>query len=219
MQTELEQLFTDRGNSMSVTAGFNSMMKPKNVEDRLNALIRLIAHMNVIKALIDKKRPVLQMLRSFVNMKIENGILGSEIKPACKAGCSACCHQVVTATQDEINEIVELVPTHLHERLAKQAVDIVTHPGAKRTGYALRLGKVDSACVFLGLKGECTIYEKRPLACRLVLARRAEECDPFVETDKSKNTLGVFDAEVAVSAYINVVGVREMQVQLMEKVQ
>ena len=72
---------------------------------------------------------------------------------ACRRGCSACCHQHVTA------HAVELFAIARRLRGQRQVV-----PAAGR------------ACAMLGASGECTVHADRPFACRMFVSTDALAC-------------------------------------------
>lgn len=73
---------------------------------------------------------------------------------ACKAGCSHCCHTPVALTQQEAHLIGELIGRE---------------PLKPQLGPVLRpkVASYNNPCVFLK-EGRCSIYEARPLSCRLL---------------------------------------------------
>jgi Fe-S-cluster containining protein len=73
---------------------------------------------------------------------------------ACKAGCSHCCYAAVLlphAEAEGIGRRIRREPAKAKKR--KNAHDV-------RWGY-------DNPCVFLGDDERCTIYENRPMVCRV----------------------------------------------------
>lgn len=74
---------------------------------------------------------------------------------ACKRGCNHCCHTCVLVTQDEADVI--------GKRIGRKAVQI--DPPGRTRGDGFDYG-YHNPCTFL-VDGECSIYENRPLACRL----------------------------------------------------
>jgi Fe-S-cluster containining protein len=73
---------------------------------------------------------------------------------ACKAGCSHCCYAAVLlphAEAEVIGRRIRREPAKAKKR--KNAHDV-------RWGY-------DNPCVFLGDDERCTIYENRPMVCRV----------------------------------------------------
>lgn len=75
----------------------------------------------------------------------------------CKRGCSHCCHIQVLVTQDEADVI--------GKRIGRKAA-YVKPPGRGRKDVAGFDTGYHNPCTFL-VDGECSIYENRPLPCRL----------------------------------------------------
>lgn len=110
-------------------------------------------------------------------LRQEAAILGQAMAPIspCRAGCSHCCYQGVTLAEDEarvigkaigrkvaepapgrvlnVNDLLQGTPEESAERMAKQRQWTVDEFNGK-------------ACTFLR-DGACSIYEHRPIACRL----------------------------------------------------
>lgn len=85
----------------------------------------------------------------------------------CRRGCSFCCYQFVTLTVPEAKELAPLVKKERLHRIQGQR-----KWGMSDFGY-----NEESKCVFLGDDGACEVYEKRPLACRVVHAFDPNECE------------------------------------------
>lgn len=105
------------------------------------------------------------------------------VAPTCRAGCDACCHQLVMTTMAEareaarvIAEASEAIQEVLRERLAAWHVQTLD---LRRSLQAASDDSLEAlvedlaatywqrrlACPFLS-EGHCAIYEGRPLACR-----------------------------------------------------
>jgi hypothetical protein len=83
---------------------------------------------------------------------------------ACRAGCTACCHQRVAVLPAE----ADLIARH-----------VAAHDPGRRARLAAPRGPRDS-CPFLDC-GACTIYAVRPLRCRGVHSRDATVCRKWPE--------------------------------------
>jgi len=95
---------------------------------------------------------------------------------ACKAGCDHCCHQPVGVTPPEALAIF----AHLRQTLASEELAAVASRLAQRERETNGLSSgerfsPDHPCPFLD-RGQCSIYEVRPLACRGMNSLDAEEC-------------------------------------------
>lgn len=88
---------------------------------------------------------------------------------ACRSGCSHCCHTPVTISGIE----ADLIGQHAGVTPAKpmQAVSLQTFKDLQEAADALAAisAKVEpSPCPFLS-DGNCSVYDVRPMACRLLL--------------------------------------------------
>ncbi len=95
---------------------------------------------------------------------------------ACKAGCDHCCHQPVGVTPPEALAIF----AHLQQTLTSEELVGVASRLSERERETRGLSSAerfspDQPCPFLD-RGECSIYEVRPLACRGMNSLDAEEC-------------------------------------------
>lgn len=122
----------------------------------------------------------------------------------CKAGCSFCCHDEITATNYEL------------EYLEKNAKKLGITPNRRRLKKQNRitdfkaLSWKDKACSFLGDDGNCTVYEFRPIVCRNhnsidEVSKCDKRIDPnsFVQEGRNIQTEAVFFALVLLSNNIN----------------
>ena len=83
-------------------------------------------------------------------------------KASCRKGCSACCHQAVSITDDEATLIwayckskgIPISKTQLLRQKGLSAAELWVLPRA------------ESRCVFLGDDDGCKIYNHRPSSCR-----------------------------------------------------
>jgi len=95
---------------------------------------------------------------------------------ACKAGCDHCCHQPVGLTPPEALAIA----AHLREKLTTEELVTVAARFAQRARDTRGLSSAqrfspDHPCPFLN-RGQCSIYEVRPLACRGMNSLDSEDC-------------------------------------------
>jgi Fe-S-cluster containining protein len=96
---------------------------------------------------------------------------------ACKAGCDHCCHQPVGLTPPEALAIA----AHLRQTRSLEELAAVRSRLAQRELETRELSSAqrfspDQPCPFLA-RGQCSIYEVRPLACRGMNSLDAEECE------------------------------------------
>ena len=115
-----------------------------------------------------------------------------EIKPACRKGCSFCCHQIATCTAIEWEEIVTLVMRQkklfrkrLHrirgrwlQYLERNQYKLVNDPEKLLDDWR------DAPCIFLGSDDGCMIYEVRPLQCRTIDSSKT--CESWYQPEVRK---------------------------------
>jgi Fe-S-cluster containining protein len=103
--------------------------------------------------------------------------LAPEGAVACRSGCDHCCHQVVGVSAPEALAIYDHLratrsPAEL-ERLKAHVERL--HERSRGRSPAERLSP-EHPCVFLE-RGNCSIYDVRPLACRGVNSLDAADCE------------------------------------------
>ncbi|MEN8201075.1 MAG: YkgJ family cysteine cluster protein [Bacteroidota bacterium] len=111
------------------------------------------------------------LLEAFLNRSAAEG-KASE----CKKGCSWCCHQMVYAVTHEFLYISHFVQNNLSrekgQRILEKARDKVMQTMNKSMKEQALL-KIP--CPFLDL-GKCSIYQVRPMACRIYLSSSVRAC-------------------------------------------
>jgi len=182
-----------------------------------------------VPALPVEPQAVLPALRKLVNEVIALSVKdleGTGRTVSCKAGCAACCRQLISISDIEawaIADAIERMPeerqAHVMERFAyterqlaaiKPADDIIDAlNGPRRHEYAITYFKYSMACPFLEDE-RCSIYVDRPLVCREYLVHSpAERCStlgdsgsgigvmPISHTSKALFRMSTFDAQRA----------------------
>lgn len=137
--------------------------------------------------------PALQKLVSEVVALSVKALEGTNRTVTCKAGCAACCRQLISISDIEayaIDAVIERMPqerrAHVLERFAdaerqlaaiKPPDDIIEAlNGPDRDVFAITYFKYGVACPFLEDE-RCSIYSDRPLVCREYLVHTpAERC-------------------------------------------
>lgn len=214
--TEFEEILKDPENSnIMATSGLNGIMLSKDADSKFLLAFQLASMMKAIRVAKEKGKNVLKLLREFVEHGIKEGIENHPEKPACKAGCHHCCRQPCLVADDEIEELIPLVTEEMKPRLKKQAEYLRSKPSA-RDQYPYVLGKDVAECIFLK-EGNCSIYEKRPLVCHLVLVKNVDACKIYENPGAQQQKISVLDSELAVSAWMNTTEFKTMQEGLAEK--
>ena len=104
------------------------------------------------------------------------------VKLACKAGCSYCCHLRVDARAHEVIYAAEFIRRHLS---AAQIEGIVArskaHAKKMSAMTVLQQFTSNNACPLL-VDGRCSAYGGRPISCRSHHATDVKYCQQFFET-------------------------------------
>lgn len=90
---------------------------------------------------------------------------GAKHLAACGKGCSHCCHISVMVSRAEAQVIARETGAKLNRKAGRFTMETVDMPSALEAATAESFGK---PCTFLK-DGDCTVYDHRPLACRLLL--------------------------------------------------
>jgi hypothetical protein len=103
---------------------------------------------------------------NFADGMIQAGFKRRGVQPACRKGCSFCCHLLVSTSAPEVLAIAQYVRerfTDEEQAALLQRIDAVIEATAGMTRDERMDCKVP--CPLLQ-NGECSIYEVRPIACR-----------------------------------------------------
>jgi len=96
---------------------------------------------------------------------------------ACAPGCSTCCHMPSdvgggVSFQLSFLDYITLLES---QAIISAAVDRVVEKAADSVEQARAGGTV--SCPYLGQRGECGIYENRPVACKIWFSRNLAPCE------------------------------------------
>lgn len=98
---------------------------------------------------------------------------------ACHKGCQWCCHQAVYANSYELHFLSEKIKTKFPpEKIAKWLKNAETKFAATSVMDEKELAKYKAPCPVLE-DGACSVYEARPMACRIYLSTKLESCLEF----------------------------------------
>jgi Fe-S-cluster containining protein len=119
---------------------------------------------------LDKVSELARNSQSFATGMIAK--INASLQPplSCKAGCSCCCHLSVTTTIPEVLYVADLLNSRGYENFAggESGKSSVSECAARLQGVSFtdRL-RTRCPCPLLNQSsGHCTVYERRPLACR-----------------------------------------------------
>lgn len=122
---------------------------------------------------------------------------------SCKKGCSACCYLPVRITREEALlirwEMNRRNMTVDEGRLERQAAIDADEPREWSN-----LSRTDQKCVFLN-NGACSIYERRPMACRKYVVKNDPEfCDTQKHLGHEVKILVDAESEIVYSAALSI---------------
>jgi len=134
----------------------------------------------------------------------------------CRRGCAHCCHGPVEIWPQEAALLVEIV------REAGMELDKARLERQSR--YTMdtwrRQPAADTACVFLGADGACTVYASRPNACRkLLVVTDPALCDAGKHPPDSVGRWISWESEILESAALDVFGAALMPRSLLAKLE
>lgn len=105
---------------------------------------------------------------------------------ACHKGCHWCCHQAVYANSYELHYLSEKI------KLRFSAEQITTWAEAAEAKFAHtstmdeeEVSTFKSPCPLLE-NGACSVYDARPMACRIYLSTRLHTCTEFYKHPENK---------------------------------
>jgi len=104
----------------------------------------------------------------------------------CKKGCTWCCHQPVYAVSHEFHFMWQFMQLNMTEAerkiILKKAFDNYQQKG-RLSDEELKFNKLP--CPLL-VNGACSIYDARPMACRIYLSMSETSCKKFHNQPKDK---------------------------------
>jgi uncharacterized protein len=138
---------------------------------------RLREWSNILNMLINGTMPIRTRLRRLYKVADEITAVAAPYSP-CKRGCSACCHMATLVSLPEAEMMAESIGVKLTVPKSWPFYDQRSGSEfAARDEFAASFHESRKPCTFL-VNNECSIYEHRPLACRvhLNLAANADPC-------------------------------------------
>ncbi len=122
------------------------------------------------------------VITSILNLAQQQGI-GVD----CKKGCAYCCHQAVFANSYEIHYLEK----HLKSTFTKAKLNAVLNKAEEKNAITSALSEEEvldykKPCPLL-VAGSCTVYEARPMACRIYLSMKVASCIEFYKNPGNKD--------------------------------
>ena len=135
---------------------------------------------NIMKASgnIDQKMQALIDIFESTKSKWPPMSKDGSIVPACKQGCSYCCHLNVDVLKPEINLLWKKVEPKL-SFLQKAAIVEQAQENYDIKHKLDHQGRINTrlVCPFLSFEKECLVYEDRPLSCRGMYSGDIKDCE------------------------------------------
>ncbi len=138
---------------------------------------------------MDKQYIALKTLVSLYNAFDEH--VGATIW-ACESGCAVCCTDRVMLTTLEMQILADLAQANGQENTLRALAEITVDPAARPATTPNQFARmflggqeppeeqtpttIPGICPFLDANGACSVYEARPLACRMMMSM--EKCGP-----------------------------------------
>lgn len=117
------------------------------------------------------------MLERRIAMELEADAAAARPRPACRAGCAACCTVNVATLPVEGIAVAGFLRARLAPAEIAQRADalLAFHDRIRWVDDAERI-RLRLACPFVDERGACAIHPVRPLACRSVTSLDAADC-------------------------------------------
>ena len=123
---------------------------------------------------------------------------------ACHKGCHWCCHQAVYANSYELHFLSEKIKNRFPpEKISKWIEKAEAKSIATSQMNEEEVSKYKAACPLLE-NGACSVYEARPMACRIYLSTKLETCLEFYHhPENEKNYPALIDFPLKAGRMMN----------------
>lgn len=123
---------------------------------------------------------------------------------ACKNGCYWCCHQAVYANSYELHYLSEKIKQKCTpEKISMYLMAAETKYSATSVLSETELAHYKSSCPLLE-NDSCSMYEARPMACRIYLSTNLETClEFFHHPENEQNYPALIDFPLRAGRMIN----------------
>lgn len=106
--------------------------------------------------------------------------------PACREGCSHCCHHVVGVSPPEVFAIVDYIDTHFTEAERADLKARLTHFSERTSGLSpSERYSPPYACPLL-VENHCSVYPARPLTCRGANSLSEKACEESLHDEAKR---------------------------------
>ena len=115
-------------------------------------------------------------LRDYLDKQLARVIAHNNVTPTCGKGCFHCCREPVYAQRQEVRDIVSAMTNEERDRIKSKVRTWLTGFAVNGFGdqHRPKADKYRSCflwCPLLAEDGSCSVYDRRPIECRLHLAR------------------------------------------------
>lgn len=119
-------------------------------------------------------------------MQAADHLQSAEVRLACRAGCSFCCHLQVRVLPHEAIALFRYLQSQMEPELATRVRERIRERLRTRSDAS-----ASRACAFL-IEGECAAYEARPSACAAYHSISRERCEQaFQDPDTPSGTVAL----------------------------
>ena len=137
------------------------------------------------------------------------------METACRAGCAHCCHQPATAFPFEAIQIAE----SLRARLSPEELELILQALRKRvsglTNRSVRQSIENKSPCPLLKDSRCSIYELRPLTCRMAHSLAVKKCEAAFQGVRRRTQIPVsFELQSGISGMLEAVYAKLPQLKL-----
>lgn len=138
-----------------------------------------------------------------------------QVQTACRAGCAHCCHQPATAFPFEALHIAQSLQKHLSPKDLETLRESLRKRVAGLTNRSVRQSIQDkSPCPFLK-NSRCSIYNERPLTCRMAHSLAVKRCEAALQGDRRKAQIPIsFELQSGMSGILEGVFTKMPQLKL-----
>lgn len=124
--------------------------------------------------------PIVAVLHDRADKAIAGALARNGATPPCKKGCFFCCRESVYACSSEVEAMLEMLSQEQLEALkgkTRQWLEKFKQSGIanEREPAALKYRPLLLWCPLLNEQKECSVYERRPLACRAHIAYQSSD--------------------------------------------
>ena len=108
------------------------------------------------------------------------------MRVACHKGCHWCCHQAVYANSYELHFLSEKIKSRFSKEQISECIEAAEAKSAVTSKMdEEQISTYKSPCPLLE-NGACSVYDARPMACRIYLSTKLNTCLEFYQHPENK---------------------------------